>query len=151
MRKNTYESDAFKYGVILFKNKYSRGVQEMDLAGSDLNKNLEREEIIDFSRIDGLTLEDLESYPDLFVRNKLFFVMYDNVDVMTDKIRCVVQIDVNNTNPEQEVASVVENWIRTNYQDLSPNIKNRANCFMQRHIYGSYADTQDCVEGLSSK
>ena len=155
MRLDSYDSDAFKYGVISFKEKNNVGlIKKLREKDESVNKLLSVEQIIDFSQVEGLTLEEISSYPSLICDNHIFFVMYDQIPMnqrQSNKIRHIISIDRANHNGDDPIDEVITEYLEKHYHDLGTSGRNRINAFLERYRYGSHKETKDRIQYLINK
>ena len=132
----------------------------IDLEGIEVSsRTQERDALVPFSTVAGLTLEDLSDYPFFPERsefkNYLFFAMYDSVVINNSKhvyLRYLLAIN-KETFKDERIEDVVRDHLEKVYPKLSRSNQNRAANFMENeyHITSEYHDATRIVDKRYTK
>ncbi|MBR3211171.1 MAG: hypothetical protein IKF71_04470 [Bacilli bacterium] len=156
MRIDTYNTEAFKFGVVSLDNINMENVHKIEKAMEEsktLKSVLSEERIIDFSQVDGLTLEELSTYPSIMFKDSVYFVMYDHIPNSGKKqiIRYIIPIEKTEQSKEKPIDEAVLDYFERNYSNLGNSERARAHCFMERYKYGTKKATNEHIQRLINK
>ena len=156
MLKNTYVGKGYKFGVVGSVNEYAGAVLEHLKLDNPEDLVTESEKpiyyksnrMVDFDRVDGLSLKDFKEYTSLRRKNYVFFAMYDSID--DDKwleacIRYICAIDISK-NSDQTIDEYISKHLIEKLEHLNPTNKRRALAFLERYYYGTYEKTNSALQ-----
>lgn len=150
MNNHTYQSSGVKYGLILNPKK-NNIVNDFEKSFDKIRAwPMEKESILDFKHIEGLSIRELKDYNGIIEDNHLIFVMYDTIPAnSTNKKQTFVRYAMGILIDKRDEKCPIEEIIGCGLlvQLRSDNIKDeneiRAKAFLEKYWYGSYKDTKN--------
>lgn len=150
MLDNTYDAPGIKFGILISTDFPS--IDEQVFKKNDLeaienqikifnNKNCN---ILDFSKIDGLTIDEILNHNKLQLKNTIIVVAYTemsytdiyNKEYIDINILSKILINRNDLNKNTTIDKEVEKTMNS-YNSNNRNDNRIINCFLERYRYGS--------------
>ena len=170
MLENTYDATGYNFGILLttcenLHNKMERIIRHIpeyqwEVSFGELLSNSNMK-IIDFSEIDGLTINDLKNFP-VFNNSVLIFIMYDEVELKnrslhhSEEERYIKKtniseseiFDLDSYKKDTQIDDMIVERLLGNINKKSNNYQRRAKCFLQRYKYGTKEKTDEKIKSM---
>ena len=157
MKKNTYDVPAYKVGLVLIE-----GEQNIEHSKEDyeLAIKTQREIVVPFEDVDGLTVREVQS---VLKTKEIYLCFYYRFQSEILKNRGMVQNEAgifkvgihiagfSEETLEKPIDEVVENTLEDMYNTLEPEQKQFAHCFFERYQDKSYKKTKKRIKRLENK
>ena len=170
MLDNTYDATGYNFGVLLtgyekLNNKMKQKIKHIPeyqwgVSFGEIISNSDMK-IIDFSEIDGLTINDLKAFP-IFNNEVLIFIMYDKVELKnrslhhSEEERYIKKtniseyeiFDLNSYERYTKIDDMIAERLVYKLLEKSNNYQRRAKCFLQRYKYGTKEKTDEKIKSM---
>ena len=161
MLKNSYDASGFHFGIAV-----SPRLQELDTGltstgpvfnrqdSEKITRILESVEFVDFSNIDGLTLDEItRCYTNK--SNIILFVIWESLGIKKEDeyytnektlVNYRTVFHKGEWNKDVPIDELVENHMLVYYPRYDERLQKIAKCFLQRYRYGTKEETDKVLE-----
>lgn len=159
MLENSYDASGIKFGIIMSTQiRYNKDLESEDeeVRKKAYSKLLYSRtfNIIDFSNVDGLTLDEVLNLSDKQQEDTVLFIIYSNVKY---DMTCGIEVnDISNTefisikrddkNHDKQLDDVIISKMLEEYSTKDESYKRKVRCFLQRYKYETKSKTDEIIK-----